>query len=298
MIEVLAAGSWTTIQDRGRPGYERVGVPTGGALDRFAAAVANRLVGNHPDAALLESTLTGPRLRFSSPTLIAVTGGTCTRVAGWRTHAVTAKQTIEPGPIRPGMRAYLAVRGGIDVTPVMGSRSLCQRGAFGGGFGRPLRAGDQLSIGEIIASDPTDGDWPALHRLPLQGPWEVRVMAGPHDDAFPTAALERLLSTACRVTPHADRMGMRLETPGVHLRGDEILTTAVPEGGIQVTPSGELIVLLAEHQTTGGYPIIATVIEADLPLLAQARPGDTIHFRLVIEEEAARARTRLNGWLA
>ena len=123
-------------------------------------------------------------------------------------------------------------------------------------------------------------------------------MAGPHDDAFESSALGRLLNTACRVTPNTDRMGMRLASPGLHLRGDEILTTAVPEGGIQVTPSGELIVLLAEHQTTGGYPIIATVIDADLPLLAQARPGDTVHFRLVNEEEAARARARLNGWLA
>ena len=298
MIEVLAPGSWTTIQDRGRPGYERIGVPSGGSLDRFAATVANRLVGNHPDAALIESTLTGASLRFLSPSLIAITGGTCTRLAGWRTLAVTANQTIDPGPIRPGMRSYLAVRGGIDVTPVMGSRSLCQRGAFGGGFGRPLRAGDRLKTGDLFSSDPADGEWPVVHRLPLQGPWEVRVMAGPHDDAFPPAALERLLNTACRVTPHADRMGMRLATLGLELRGDEILTTAVPEGGVQVTPSGELIVLLAEHQTTGGYPIIATVIDADMPLLAQARPGDTIHFRLVNGEEAARARRRLSGWLA
>jgi antagonist of KipI len=298
MIEVIAPGSWTTIQDRGRQGYERIGVPSGGSLDRFAAAVANRLVGNHPDAALLECTLTASSLRFSAPALIAITGGVCARLVGWRTHAISADQTIDPGSIRPGIRVYLAVRGGIDVQPLMGSRSLCQRGGFGGGFGRSLRAGDHLPVGEMIAGDPKEDEWPSAHRLPMQGPWEVRIMAGPHDDAFPPAALERLLNTACRITPHADRIGMRLETPGVHLRGGEILTTAVPEGGIQVTPSGGLIVLLAEHQTTGGYPIIATVIDADLPLLAQARPGDTIHFRLVNEEEAARARARLNGWLA
>jgi len=133
--------------------------------------------------------------------------------------------------------------------------------------------------------------------LPLVGPWEVRVMAGPHTSAFGADDLARFLNMAFRVTPRADRMGMRLRAPGFRVHATEILTTPVTQGAVQVTPSGEAIVLLAEHQTTGGYPVIATVISADWPLLGQARPGDTIHFREVSLAEAQRARSRLDGWL-
>ena len=122
-------------------------------------------------------------------------------------------------------------------------------------------------------------------------------MAGPQSDAFPSAAIERLSATACRVTPEIDRMGLRLETPGLRLQSEEILTVPVAVGAIQVTPSGGLIVLHVDHQTTGGYPVIATVINADLPLLAQARPGDTVRFRFVDMDEAARAWRRMSGWL-
>jgi allophanate hydrolase subunit 2 len=125
----------------------------------------------------------------------------------------------------------------------------------------------------------------------------VRVIAGPQDDAFLPDALERLSATACRVTPEIDRMGLRLETPGLRLQPREILTVPMTAGGIQVTRSGGLIVLHVDHQTTGGYPVIATVISADLPMLAQARPGDTVRFRVADADEAARARRRLDDWL-
>lgn len=297
MIELVKPGAWTTIQDRGRRGYERFGIPVGGAVDRFSAAVANRLVGNHVDCALFECTLDGPTLRFPEDVTIAIAGGECAEQPTGVPHRVDAGATFRVGRIGPGLRAYLAIRGGIDVPVLMGSRSLCQRGGFGGGFGRALQAGDQVPVGGEISRQAARSAWPAAHRLPLRGPWEVRVIAGPHNDAFASDALERFINTACRVTPQIDRMGMRLEAPALHLRTREIVTTAVPEGGIQVTPSGELIVLLAEHQTTGGYPIIATVISSDMPLLAQARPGDTVHFRAVSLAEARRARTRLNDWL-
>ncbi len=297
MIEVVQPGPWTTIQDQGRIGLERFGISRGGPVDRFAAAAANQLVGNRPGAALLECTLVGPTLRFDRAATIAVTGGSCAGGAGWAAQQIPAQATLPIGRIRPGLRAYLAIRGGISVSRVLGSRSLCQRGFFGGGFGRPLQAGDRLPVGRLTAGAETFGPWPPAHRLPLAGPWEVRVIAGPHDDAFPTGAIRRLLDTACVITPQIDRMGMRLRAPALHLRAKEILTTPVPEGGMQVTPSGELIILLAEHQTTGGYPIIATVIDADLPLLAQARPGDTVHFRAASPAEAQRARGRLDRWL-
>ena len=297
MIEVVEAGRWTTIQDRGRPGLERFGIPEGGAADWFAAAVANRIVGNHQDAALLECTAAGPTLRFDTDAVIAVTGGHSARAANWQPVRIARDSSLAVGTIGPGLRTYIAVRGGIDVAVVLGSRSFCQRGTFGGGFGRPLATGDRLAAGRMDEFEPMAAQWPASHRLPQRGPWEVRVIAGPQLEAFVPDALERVSATACHVLPEIDRMGLRLETPGLRLHPQEILTVPMTAGGIQVTPSGGLIVLHVDHQTTGGYPVIATVISADLPLLAQARPGDTVRFRVVDAYEAAQGWRRVTGWL-
>jgi antagonist of KipI len=297
VIEVIESGRWTTIQDRGRPGLERFGIPPGGPADWFAARVANELVGNRPDAALLECTATGARLRFDDEAITAVTGGGVASVPDWQTFRVARGSSLAVGAIAPGLRTYVAIRGGIDVPLVLGSRSFCKRGTFGGGFGRPLATGDRLPLGQLVAHEPMRAPWPPSHRLPLRGPWEVRVIAGPQTDAFASDALERLTATACRVTPEIDRMGLRLETPGLRLQSEEILTVPMTAGAIQVTPSGGLIVLHVDYQTTGGYPVIAIVINADLPLLAQARPGDTVRFRFVDTEEADRAWRRMSGWL-
>lgn len=297
MIEALEPGRWTTIQDRGRPGLERFGIPSGGAADWFAAAVANRIVGNHRDAALLECTAAGPTLRFNADAVIALTGGQSAGAANWQSVTIARGSSLAVGVIGPGLRTYVAVRGGIDVPPVLGSRSFCQRGTFGGGFGRPLAKGDGMSIGRMVELEPLFTLWPESHRLPARGPWEVRVIAGPQQDAFAGDALDRLCATACRVTPEIDRMGLRLDTPALRLQPQEILTAPMTAGAIQVTPSGGLIVLHVDHQSTGGYPVIATIISADLPLLAQARPGDTVRFRAVDADEAGRAWRRLTGWL-
>ncbi len=293
----MDGGRWTTIQDRGRPGLERFGIPPGGAADWFAACVANELIGNRPDAALLECTASGPTLRFDVDGVVAVAGGQTASAVQWQALRVARGSSLAVGAIAPGLRTYVSVRGGIDVPSVLGSRSFCQRGTFGGGFGRPLAAGDRLPVGQMIGHEPASALWPESHRLPLRGPWEVRVIAGPQTGAFAGDALERLSATACRVTPDIDRMGLRLETPGLRLKGQEILTVPMTAGGIQVTPSGGLIVLHVDHQTSGGYPVIATVISADLPLLAQARPGDTVRFRRVDPNEATRAWRRVSGWL-
>jgi antagonist of KipI len=315
VIEVLSGGTWTTIQDRGRFGWERYGVTPGGPADWYSAAAANRLVGNHPDAALLECTLIGPTLRFHRPAVVALTGGGSSSTEDWVAQSIPAGAELKVGRLQRGLRTYLAVRGGITVPRVMGSRAFSQLGGFGGGFGRPLEVGDQLPIGNtptlpcprgksrdpVVSGSPQRGgraEWPGAHRLPLVGPWEVRVVAGPHRDAFAPEDFQRFLNTALVVTPRSDRMGMRLQAAALRLHPAEILTTPVTQGAIQVTPSGECIVLLAEHQTTGGYPVIATVISADWPLLGQARPGDTIHFREVSLAEARRASDRLRGWLA
>jgi antagonist of KipI len=297
MIEVIHGGRWTTIQDRGRPGFERFGIPPGGAADWFAARVANELVGNQPDAALLECTATGPTLRFDDDAITAVTGGRVASVPDWQAVRVARGSSLAVGAIAPGLRTYVAIRGGIDVPLVLGSRSFCQRGTFGGGFGRPLATGDRLRVGQLVAHEPMGASWPPSHRLPPRGPWEVRVIGGPQTGAFASDALERLTATACRVTPEIDRMGMHLETPGLRLQPQEILTVPMTAGAIQVIPSGGLIVLHVDHQTSGGYPVIATVISADLPLLAQVRPGDTIRFRPVEADEVARAWRRVSGWL-
>jgi len=297
VIEVLQAGRWTTIQDRGRPGLGRFGIPSGGAADWFAAAVANRIVGNHQDAALLECTAAGPTLRFDADAVIAVTGGHSAGAANWQQLTIGRGSSLAVGAIGPGLRTYVAVRGGIDVPLVLGSRSFCQRGTFGGGFGRPLAKGDRVSIGRMAELEPLPAPWPESHRLPARGPREVRVITGPQENAFGKDAFERLCATACRVTPEIDRMGLRLETPGLRLQPKEILTVPMTAGAVQVTPSGGLIVLHVDHQSTGGYPVIATVISADLPVLAQARPGDTVRFRSVDQAEAARAHRRLTGWL-
>jgi biotin-dependent carboxylase-like uncharacterized protein len=303
MIEVIEPGLMTSVQDLGRPGLERFGVTPGGVADWFAAAAANRLVGNAPEAACLEYAELGPSLHFHDDAVIAVTGAEATGLHGsdidpsWQARQIEGDRVIATGKLMPGLRGYLAVRGGIDVAAVLGSRSLNLQGRFGGGFGRPLRKGDPLSVGRQISDERMGRPWPVGHRLSNHGPWEVRVMAGPHSDAFLPDSLRRLTATACMVTPAIDRIGLRLETPGLRLQAEEILTTPVVAGSIQVTPSGQLIVLSVDHPTTGGYPVIATVIYADLPLLAQARPGDTIRFRNVDTDEAARALRRLRDWL-
>ena len=299
MIEVVEAGRYTSVQDQGRPGFERFGIPPGGVADWFAAAVANRLVGNQPDAALIEATMSGPTLRFHRDAIIAITGADCADADSptWRSHRIAGGFVIHLGRVDPGLRSYIAIRGGIDVPPVLGSRSLCAGGGFGGGVGRPLQAGDRLATGDVVEAAALQEPWPASHRLPLHGPWEIHVIPGPHAEAFDPSALPRLTATACVVTPALDRMGARLDTPALHLDATEVLTTPMTAGAIQVTPSGGLIVLLADHPTTGGYPVIATVISADLPLLAQARPGDTVRFREDSQAEAARAWRRLTGWL-
>jgi antagonist of KipI len=299
MIEVLQPGRLASIQDQGRPGFERFGVPPGGAADWFAAAVCNRLVGNQPDAGLVEVMGGGVDLLFEDDATVAVTGAGSNdgSIPQWQARPVRAAEIIRINRHASGLRSYLAVRGGVDVPVVLGSRSFCARGSFGGGFGRPLARGDRLNIGNLTQHDAYKPRWPEGHRLPLAGPWEVRVIPGPHLAAFEADGLQRLEAVACRLTPAVDRMGLRLETPSLHLRGGEIVTTPVTAGAIQVTPSGELIVLLVDHPTTGGYPVIATVITADLPRLAQARPGDTMRFREVDLAEARRAHRRLLDWL-
>lgn len=295
MLEIWEPGLLTTVQDGGRVGWARYGVPPSGPLDKAAFRAANRLVGNPPDAAGLEITLTGPTLRCSRPSLVAVCGAEfelwtgSIRVPTWHAVFLRTGQWLYFGERREGARAYLAVDGGMDVPPFLDSRSTYLTGGFGGLEGRALRRGDRLPLGPgaLQPSMRAGRAWPASERPPYTSAPTLRVILGPQDDHFTQAGLETFLSTAYELTPESNRMGARLKGPPIQHRDTTgIVSDGVVIGSVQVPASGQPIVMLADHQTTGGYPKIATVIQADLPLLAQIVPGDYVRFDAVSLAEA------------
>lgn len=294
MITVLKPGLLTAVMDLGRPGYQRHGVAVGGALDRVAARVANTIVGNDEDAALLELAQLGPELRFDAPAVVAWCGGGFEpRVGGEslprdRAVRLAAGETIRFGPARSGLRAWLAVAGGIDVPLVLGSRSTYRRAGFGGFNGRPLQAGDRLQVGEmsefarrLLGAPARATSWSIRpDTLGAQAPaGTVRAMRGPEWDWFTPEAQRAFFAETWTVTKDADRMGLRLagpELPVVEAR--EMISEGVNEGVVQVPAGGAPIVLLASRQSVGGYPRLAAAASADLGRLAQLAPGQTVRF--------------------
>ena len=285
-IEVIDGGMLTTVQDLGRFGFQRYGVPTSGALDLFSLRAANRLVGNEDNAAGLEMTLIGPRLKFQVPATIALAGADLSaRVDGhpvppWQSVLVDAGAALSFGEARDGSRAYLAIAGGIDVPVVLGSRSTYTRSKLGGVEGRPLKAGDVLHVcGErpVLLGGALrlpDGSRPAYGHAHA-----LRVVLGPQEDRFTARGIDTFLSSTYTVAPQSDRMGYRMAGATIeHLRGPDIVSDGTPFGAVQVAGDGVPIVLLADRGTAGGYTKIATVIGPDLPRLAQAIPGDTVSF--------------------
>ncbi len=293
-IEVQEGGLFTTVQDLGRYGYQRYGVPVAGAVDPFALRVANVLVGNEEGAAGLEITLAGPKLRFLADTVIAVTGGDLDprlddgQAAMWQAVAVSRGAVLSFGKPRDGLRAYLAVAGGIDLPPVLGSRSTYVRSGLGGLNGRPLRAGDRLATAsEEPAAQPVGRKLPREHVPSYGNSHALRVVLGPQDDAFTPEGIRTFLSAEYTATHQSDRVGYRYQGPQIrHKGGADIISDGVPFGAVQVTGDGLPIVLLADRGTTGGYTKIAAVISVDLAGVAQASPGDTTYFREVTLEEA------------
>jgi len=269
-IEVLAAGPLTTVQDRGRPGWAHIGVPPSGAVDSRALERGNRLVGNEPGAAALEATLIGPRLRFRAPALVALTGA-----VSRGPFEVGAGEVLEIGPCRDGVRAYVSVRGGIDVEPVLGSRSTDLMSGLGP---PPLQDGDLIAIG------PQPRDQPQAETEPPPPPVEppvLRLLPGPRDDWFDSSALEALAQGLWQVGLSSNRVGVRLEGPPLHrARHDELLSEGLVTGAVQVPPSGAPILLLNDHPTTGGYPVIGVVHADDLPLVGQLRPRQRLRFEV------------------
>ena len=280
MIVVVSPGPLTTVQDLGRAGLAHLGVPGSGAVDRAALRAANRLVGNADGAAVLETTLVGPELLLEADAVVAVTGGRCGVSLGEQVLevgvAVTARRgrTLRLGPVERGVRSYLAVRGGFDVPPVLGSRSTCTLSGLGS---PPLSAGDRLAIGSEVEAAVADA--PELLPEILDEP-VLRLLPGPRDDAFTADALRTLTSSAYAVSPSSDRSGVRLEGPALQrLSDDELPSEGVVPGAVQVPPDGQPIVFLANCPTTGGYPVIGVVLPQDLPHAAQARPGTRLRFR-------------------
>ena len=297
-LRIVRAGMLTTVQDLGRWGHQASGVPVAGPMDAYSHRLANRLVFNDDSAATLEVTLVGPEIEAAGDVLCAIAGAQFEVSAGGAPvppgRAFELKHGSRLRFVRrvAGARAFLAVRGGFDVPRVLGSRatSLVSRiGPFGG---RALAAGDVLPVG--AASPRADRTAAALPLTLPQGGTRLRAIPGPHDRMFTAEALRRFFSARFTVTTASNRMGYRLDGPDVmHAGSADILSDATPIGSVQVPRSGQPILLMADRQTTGGYPKIATVITADLPMAGQLAPGDWVRFASCTRAEALDALTRM-----
>ena len=285
-IEVLQPGPMTTVQDLGRAGLAHLGVPGSGAADAVSLRRANLLAGNPPGAAGLEVTLGRLALRFATDAVVAVTGApvslalaagdTEREPAFGAAFVVPAAAVLRLGTPPTGLRSYLAIDGGVDVAPVLGSRSADRRSGLGP---PPLRPGERLPVGRPRSPD----EKPAVERPRTVGPGhaELRTILGPRDDWFSAAALATLGTASYQVSPASDRTGLRLDGPPLERapgRAGELPSEGTAAGSLQVTHDGQPILLLADHPTTGGYPVIAVVESADLGLAGQLRPGQSVRF--------------------
>ncbi|MBX9776843.1 MAG: biotin-dependent carboxyltransferase family protein [Xanthobacteraceae bacterium] len=300
-VHVAAPGLLTTIQDRGRVGYQNLGVPVSGALDPVSLQAANLLVGNPPDAGALEVACVGPTLVAEADSVrLAVAGANATieilpdatatagqRVAPLQSFCLRRGEALRIGALTGATVLYVAVEGSFDIAPVLGSVSTDIRGGLGGWHGRALAAGDRLPLRQANAAARGElclGGFSASPRP------RVRVIKGPQDDHFPVSEVAAFLDSEYTVGPSADRMGMRLTGRALkHSRGFDIASDGIAPGSIQVPGNGAPIVLLADRQTTGGYPKIATVIAADLPALARLPVGSKVSFEAVTIETAQNA---------
>lgn len=280
MIEILDPGPLSTVQDLGRPGWAHLGVGRSGAADPDSHRRANRLVGNSEPAATIETTYGGLRVRARTDLLVALTGAESTVTVAGRAQALDAPLRLEPGAElavgspRRGVRGYLAVRGGISVEPVLGSRST----DLLSGLGPPvLRAGDLLPVGADVASDPLVDVAPVP---PLASEPVLRVLPGPRRDWFDPAAWPALLAATWTVGPDSNRIGVRLQGPALvpDVAGG-LPSEPLVVGAVQVPLSARPLVFLADHPVTGGYPVLAVVRRDDIGAAAQLRPGQRVRFR-------------------
>ncbi len=313
-IRVVGGGLQTTVQDLGRPAHQHQGIPGGGGMDRMAMRIGNLLVGNDANAAALESTLIGPTLTFAEETLIAITGADLEARVGplsiplWHPVLVGAGATLRFGRAVRGCRAYVAIAGGIDVPLVFGSRATYLRAGFGGFNGRAIHPGDELAIGAApalsrriagslrasagdAAQSATVARWSAGVSIRTTYPSDAvaRLIRGAHTELLDDVSRSALVASRFRVSASSDRMGYRLEGVTLGLRAPtELLSEGVAFGTVQLPPGGSPIVLMADRQTTGGYPRIGEVASVDLGVVAQLKPGDQLRFHFISLDEAQR----------
>ena len=293
-VRILSPGPLTTVQDLGRPGFQRFGVPVGGAMDSTALIIGNRLVGNDRNAASLEITLGGASLIFDGPSLFVITGAdlgatlNSLEVPLWETYCANDGDILEFVVPITGLRSYVCIAGGIATQRQLGSRSTHVASGLGGLDGRSLRNGDYLPIGPVVHSNESGLRLPDHLRPRYEHEITARVLFGPQGDAFSQAGVDTFFNSEYTVTERSDRQGIRLEGPNIEaLNGRyDIVSDAVPLGSIQVPGDGKPIVLLADRQTTGGYAKIGVVASADLHLMAQANPGCKVRFQPIDIAEA------------
>jgi biotin-dependent carboxylase-like uncharacterized protein len=303
VIRIVDPGPQTTVQDLGRVGHLRYGIPPSGPLDVRAFVIANRLVGNADGAAALEATVLGPRFTVETAGAIAVTGADApvtvngAAAEAWTTLPLAAGDTVRIGAARTGVRLYVAFAGGLDVPPVLGSRATYLRGRLGGLLGRSLKRDDVLRSFPVAP--------PPIRRLsesaipPLEREPEIRVVLGPQVDRFTAEGIAAFLGGAYEMLPQSDRMGARLSGPRIaHARGHDIISDGIALGSVQVPGDGQPIVLLVDRQSTGGYTKVATVGSFDIGRIGQVKPGQRLRFVAVDVAEAHRLRRAWDASLA
>jgi biotin-dependent carboxylase-like uncharacterized protein len=304
-LRIITPGLSTTVQDVGRTGYQRLGVSPGGALDQVSLHAANVLVGNPGNAGALEALYVGPSFAIEAEDVRLSFAGADATIEIFADADADSSETIRPmqsvhlrrgqvvriGSLKNGTTLYIAVEGGFDIAPVLGSVSTDSRGKIGGWQGRPLVAGDVLPLRHATATERNEY---RIDGLDLSAPGRFRAVPGPQSDYFSDDEIERFFASEYTVGSGSNRMGMQLKGRLIqHRRGFNIVSDAIATGSIQIPGSGLPIVLLADHQTTGGYPKIATVISADLPGLGRLPIGSKISFAPVTLQEAAAARRQL-----
>ena len=303
VLRIVEPGLFTTVQDLGRPWAIASGVPPGGAMDRFAHRAANLLVGNDEGDATLECTLTGPHLVAEHPCLIAIAGADLQpRINGeaqamWTGLFLGEGDRLTFSGRRLGARAYIAVAGGIEADRWLGSRSTNVMAARGGLRGRILKAGDGIGTSHDARKPAVSGHELVPRLRPDYTDHWLHVIPGPHIKRLDAEGRRLLVGSPFHVSREADRMGYRLEGPGLAMTGDELLSFGLAFGAVQVPYNGQPILLMADHQTAGGYPVVATVVSASLPIAAQLVPGDEIRFAEVTQGRAREMRKSLQSAL-
>lgn len=292
IIKIIDPGFLTTVQDKGRYGYQQFGVPVSGVMDDFAYRVANILVENDELQAVLEATIVGPKVEFESQEIISITGGNLSpRINGneipmWRSLKVNKGDVLSFAGGKSGCRSYIAFSGGIDVPTIMGSKSTYIKGKIGGYKGRKLKFEDRLNIkksGKIFKSRIMPNKYIPKYTNKIN----VHIILGPQDEYFTNKGIETFLSNQYTITNECDRMGIRLNGPQIeHVSGADIISDGIEFGAIQIPGHGKPIIMMADRQTTGGYTKVANVISTDLYKIAQAKPGDKVKFQKISIKEA------------